>query len=222
MMQAFLSIFKRDILLAFRHRSELANPMLFFVLVISLFPLALGPYPEILQQVAPGVIWVAALLATLLSLERLFREDFMDGSLEQMLLSHHSTVSLVLAKILAHWCITGLPLLIIAPLLALFLGLPSFSWGGLLASLALGTPILSFVGAIGVALTLGLHRGGILLSLLVLPLYIPVLIFGTGVVDAARMQLPFSGQLLLLAAMLVLAMTLTPLATVMALRISVA
>jgi heme exporter protein B len=217
---AFLAILKRDLTLALRHRSELANPLVFFVVVVSLFPLALGPEQDILTRVAPGILWVAALLAATLAMDGMFRSDFEDGSLEQLLLSPHPPSVLVLAKILAHWLATGLPLILISPLLALFLHLPGDALGVLLATLALGTPTLSLVGAIGVALTVGLRRGGLLLTLLVLPLYVPVLIFAAGAVDNAAAGFPVAGQLYFLAAVLVLAATLAPLATAASLRIS--
>ena len=203
---AFFAIIRRDLLLAFRRRAELANPLLFFVMVVTLFPLAVGAQPNLLQAMAPGVIWVAALLAALLSLDNLFRSDFEDGSLEQLLLSPHSLSILVLGKILAHWLVTGLPLLLVAPLLALFLGLPQAAMGTLWLTLILATPMLSLIGAIGVALTVGLRRGGMILSLLVLPLYIPVLIFASNAVDRAASGLPVTAQLNILLAMLILAL----------------
>jgi heme exporter protein B len=199
----------------------LANPLLFFVMVVTLFPLAVGAQPNLLQAMAPGVIWVAALLAALLSLDNLFRSDFEDGSLEQLLLSPHSLSILVLGKILAHWLVTGLPLLLVAPLLALFLGLPQAAMGTLWLTLILATPMLSLIGAIGVALTVGLRRGGMILSLLVLPLYIPVLIFASNAVDRAASGLPVTAQLNILLAMLILALVLVPLPTSAALKMSV-
>lgn len=214
------TLLKRDLTLAYRHRSELANPLLFFIIVVSLFPLGISPETKILQQIAPGIIWVAALLAAMLSLDNLFRSDFEDGSLEQMALTSHSLSLLVLSKIFAHWLLTGLPLLIIAPLLGVLVALPSEAMWALMATLALGTPILSLIGAIGVALTVGLRRGGILLSLLVLPLYIPVLIFGANAVATAGSGLPVMGQLYFLGALLSLSLTLSPFATAAALRIS--
>jgi len=220
MRHAFAAILRRDLTLALRHRSELANPIVFFVVVVTLFPLALGPEKDILMRVAPGIIWVAALLAATLSMDRMFRHDFEDGSLEQLLLTPHPPSALVLAKILAHWLVTGLPLILASPLLALLLHLPMKALPTLLASLALGTPVLSLVGAIGVALTVGLRRGGLLLTLLVLPLYVPVLIFAAGAVDNATAELAVAGQLYFLAALLVLALTLAPLATAASLRIS--
>lgn len=219
--RAFSMLLKRDLMLAFRRRNELVNPLLFFVIVVSLFPMGVSPEQRVLQNVAPGVIWVAALLATLLSLESMFRSDFEDGALEQILLSPYPITILVLAKVLAHWLVTGLPLLLLAPVLGVLLALPNQAMGTLMLTLALGTPILSLIGAIGVALTVGLRRGGALLSLLVLPLYVPVLIFAANAVDSSAAGLPVTGQLYLLGALLVLAMTLAPLAAAAALRISV-
>jgi heme exporter protein B len=213
------ALLRRDLLLAVRHRGELANPLLFFVLVTSLFPLGLTPDPQTLRNIAPGVIWVSALLAALLSLERVFRSDFEDGSLEQLLLTPHPGAALVLAKVLAHWLISGAPLVAIAPLLGVILHLPAQAMGALAASLLLGTPILSLVGAIGVALTVGLRRGGVLLTLLVLPLYIPVLIFAAGAVANAALGAPHAAPLYFLGALLALALTLAPPATAAALRI---
>ena len=220
-MNAFVAIVRRDLLLAMRHRAEAANPLLFFVIVVALVPLGLSPRRDTLELIAPGVFWIGALLATLLSLERMFRSDFDDGSLELMLISPQPLPIIVLAKILAHWLVTGLPLVVAAPLIALLLGLPASSLGVLLATLVLGTPTLSAVGAIGVALTVGLRRGGMLLSLLVLPLYIPVLVFAASAVSAAAGGLPVAGQLYVLGALAALSFTLAPLAAAAALRISV-
>jgi heme exporter protein B len=219
---AFLAMLRRDLTLAFRHRGELANPLLFFVIVVSLFPLGVGPAPSTLATIAPGIIWVAALLAAMLALDGMFRSDFADGSLEQITLSHHPLSVLVLAKVLAHWLITGLPLIVVAPLLGLLLYLPDQAMPVLVASLALGTPVLSLVGAIGMGLTVGLKRGGVLLSLLVLPLYVPVLIFGALSVNDAAAGLSVTGHLYFLAALLVLSASLSPLATAAAVRISIA
>lgn len=218
---AAIALIRRDLTVAFRHRGELANPLLFFLVVVSLFPLAVGADARILQSIAPGVIWVAALLATLLSLESMFRADLDDGSLEQMILSPHPLSLLVLARMLAQWLTRGLPLLFLAPLLGILLQLPGSAMGTLVASLALGTPSLALIGSIGAALTVGLKRGGVLLSLLVLPLYVPVLIFGAGAVNNAANGLPVVGQLYLLGALLALSVTLAPLATAAALRVSV-
>jgi len=220
LLRAFTLLLKRDLTLAIRHRAEILNPLLFFVLVTSLFPLGIGADPKLLQAVGPGVIWVAALLAALLSLEGIFRSDFEDGTLEQFLLSSHPVSVLVIAKVLAHWLITGLPLLVISPLLGVLLGLPGDAIMILLITLALGTPVLSLIGAVGVALTVGLRKGGMILSLLVLPLYVPLLIFAANAVDTAAAGLPVTAHLSLISALLVLSLSLSPLATAAALRIS--
>ena len=218
--RAFLILIRRDLMLAVRHRAEMANPVLFFILVTSLFPLGIGANPALLQAVAPGVIWVAALLAALLSIENVFRSDFEDGSLEQYLLSSHPLSVLVLAKITAHWLVTGLPLLLISPLLGILMGLPIDAIKILFITLLLGTPVLSLIGAVGVALTVGLRKGGMILSLLVLPLYIPVLIFASSAVDSAAAGLPVTAHLSLITALLLLALSLSPFATAAALRVS--
>jgi len=221
MIQAFYALMKRDLLLAFRHRGELANPLLFFLMIVTLFPLGVSPEVVLLRKIAPGVIWIAALLAALFSLESLFRSDFEDGALEQMLLSPQPLAVLVLAKVLAHWLVSGLPMLLMAPLLGLLLAMPDPAIAALELTLAIGTPLLSLIGAIGVALTVGLRRGGVLLTLLIMPLYIPVLIFATNAVTAAAAGMPIAGQIYFLASLLVLALTLAPLAIAAALRISV-
>jgi heme exporter protein B len=218
--RAFLDLLRRDLMLAMRRRSELANPLLFFVMVIVLFPLGVGAEPKLLAQMSAGVVWVAALLAALLTLDSIFRSDFEDGTLEQILIGAHPVPMLVLAKVIAHWLVTGLPLLLVAPVLATFLGMNPDAIGALMLSLLLGTPVLSLIGSIGVALTVGLRRGGVILSLLVLPLYVPVLIFGAAAVDAAASGMPVTGQMYIMAAFLVLAVTLAPLAAAAALRIS--
>ena len=216
----FVALVRRDLLLAFRHRGELINPLLFFTMIVTLFPLGVSPEDDVLKVMAPGVIWIAALLAALFSLEGMFRSDFDDGALEQMALSPQPLSLLVMAKVLAHWLVTGLPMLLIAPLLALFLAMPLPAIRALEWTLLMGTPLLSMIGSIGVALTVGLRRGGVLLTLLVLPLYIPVLIFASNAVTAAGVGMPIDGQLYFLAALLVLAATLAPFATAAALRIS--
>ena len=216
----FFQVLKRDLILAFRHRGEIANPLLFFIIVVSLFPLGVGPTPSTLETIAPGIIWVAALLSAMLSLDGMFRSDFEDGSLEQITMSHHPLSVLVLAKILAHWLITGLPLLFAAPLLGVLLYLPSEAMKTLVITLALGTPILSLVGAIGMGLTVGLKRGGVLLSLLVLPLYIPVLIFGSMAVNEAAAGLAVDGYIYILSALLMFTLSLSPIATAASIRIS--
>ncbi|MDA1107490.1 MAG: heme exporter protein CcmB [Proteobacteria bacterium] len=214
-------LIRRDLLLALRRRAQILNPLVFFVIVVTLFPLGLGPEPNLLQKLAPGVLWVAALLSAMLSLEAMFHSDFEDGSLEQLLLAPQPVFITVIAKVLTHWLLSGLPLLLLAPLLALWLHLSPDAIVVLLASLALGTPVLSLIGAIGVALTVGLRRGGVLLSLLVLPLYIPVLIMGAGAVDAAASGLAAGAHLSILGALLLLSLSLAPWAAGAALRISV-
>lgn len=220
-MTAFYAVIRRDLILAFRRRAEIANPIFFFVLVVTLFPLGVGANPNLLQSMAPGVIWVSALLAVMLSLDGLFRSDFDDGSLEQMLLSSHPLTVLVFAKIIAHWLVTGLPLLIVAPLLAVFLGLPEQGMGTLLITLVLATPVLSLIGAIGVSLTVGLRRGGMILSLLVLPLYVPVLIFASNAVEMACNGLAVDAQINILIAILLSSVVLAPLPAAAALKMSI-
>ncbi|MDH5388391.1 MAG: heme exporter protein CcmB [Gammaproteobacteria bacterium] len=220
MLKAFYHLLARDLRLAFRSRHELANPLIFFVLVVTLFPLAVSPSAEVLRVMAPGVIWVSALLSVLLSLDRLFKQDYEDGSLDQLMLSPNPLVILVLAKVCAHWLLTGLPLVLVAPLLAMFMYVPDEAIGVLMLSLLLGTPVLSLVGAIGVSLTVAVNRGGVLLSLIILPLYIPILIFGANAVDVASDGMSVRGQMLFLGAVLALALSLAPLATAVALRIT--
>lgn len=217
---AFGALLRRDLLLAYRRRAELLQPLVFLLVIVSLFPLGVGPSPQLLTRIAPGVIWIAALLTTVLALDAMFRSDHDDGSLEQFVLSGSPLSLLVLAKVLAHWLVTGLPLVLLAPLLATWMNLPPGGLPVLLATLALGTPVLSLVGAIGVALTVGLKRGGQLLSLLVFPLYVPLLVVATGAVGAAVDGLPYAGQLGLLAAALVAALSLAPFATAAALKIT--
>jgi heme exporter protein B len=214
------ALLARDFRLLWRRRGDALNPVLFALLVTSLFPFALGPEPGILARIAPGVIWVAMLLAGLLSLDTLFRSDLDDGSLEQLLLAPHPLSLLVFCKILVHWLSTALPLIVATPLLAAMLYLPAGELPVLLASLTLGTPLLSLIGAVVVALTVGMRRSGMLLALLALPLYVPVLIFGAGSVMAAAQGLPHQGALLLLGAGLALALVLAPLAAAAALRIA--
>ncbi|ACR69936.1 heme exporter protein CcmB [Edwardsiella ictaluri] len=216
-----LAVIRRELRIALRSGAEIINPLWFFLIVVTLFPLSIGPEPQLLARIAPGIVWVAALLAALLSLERLFRDDFLDGSLEQLVLLPAPLTLTVLAKVIAHWLLTGLPLLILSPLVALLLSFNAATWQAVALTLLLGTPTLSFIGAIGVALTVGLRKGGVLLSLLVLPLYIPVLIFATSAIDAASMGMPISGYLAILGAMLVGSMTLAPFAAAAALRVSI-
>ena len=215
-----MGVLRRDLLLAVRGRMELALPLLFYVMVVTLVPLAVSPDAATLAGLAPGIIWVGALLATLLSLDRLFRSDFDDGTLDLLLLSPAPLPLLVCAKVFAHWLATGLPLLLVSPLLALFLSLPSNALDILAVTLILGTPVLSLIGAVGVALTVRVRRGGALLALLVLPLYVPVLIFAANAVSAAVDGLPVTGQLYMLGAFLALALSLAPLAAAGALRIT--
>lgn len=207
----FWRIFRLELRVAFRHSAEIANPLWFFLIVITLFPLSIGPEPQLLARIAPGIIWVAALLSSLLALERLFRDDLQDGSLEQLMLLPLPLPAVVLAKVMAHWMLTGLPLLILSPLVAMLLGMDVYGWQVMALTLLLGTPTLGFLGAPGVALTVGLKRGGVLLSILVLPLTIPLLIFATAAMDAASMHLPVDGYLAILGALLAGTATLSPL-----------
>ncbi|NNI39026.1 heme exporter protein CcmB [Pasteurella multocida] len=216
----FLAIIKRELQIAMRKQAEILNPLWFFSLVITLFPLVIGPDPKLLARIAPGIAWVAALLSALLSFERLFRDDFVDGSLEQLMLTAQPLALTALAKVIAHWLLTGLPLILLSPIAALLLSLEVEIWWALVLTLLIGTPVLSCLGAIGVALTVGLRKGGVLLSLLVVPLFIPVLIFSASVLEAASLSLPYSGQLAILGAILAGSVTLSPFAIAAALRIS--
>ena len=212
-----LRVMQRDLALAWRQRADVLSTLIFYVMVVSLFPLGIGPEPATLRVIAPGVLWVAALLASMLSLARLFAADHADGTLEQLLLSPHPLTLLVLAKIVAHWIASGLPLVVMAPLLGVQFGMQGAEIAVMTLSLALGTPVLSLIGAVGAALTVGLRGAGVLVSLLVIPLCIPVLIFGAGAVDAdAGAGAYFS----LLGALLVLALAGAPVAAAAALRIS--
>ena len=217
-MSRFLRLVARDLRLALRQGSDATIAVMFFVLCVVLFPFGVGPEPNILARIAAGVIWVAALLASLLSLERLFQTDYEDGSLELLSLSSLPLEATVLAKTLAHWLVTGVPLIVAAPLLAVLLNMDAQGFGVLVLTLTLGTPILSLIGSIGAALTLGARRGGVLLSLLILPLYLPVLIFGAGAIDAAINSLTPRPHLLLLAGILAAALPLAPWAGAAALR----
>ncbi len=210
----------RDLTLAWRRRSDVFSAVIFFVIVASLFPLGIGPEPQLLRAIGPGVVWVAALLASMLALSRLFASDYADGTLEQMLLAATPLSVIVIAKVTAHWIATSLPLVLIAPLLGLQFGLPADALAVLALALALGTPSLSLIGAIGAALTLGLRGGGVLLALLVLPLYAPVLILGSLAVEATAAGLSAQPYLLLLAALSLAALSLAPWAISAALRIS--
>ena len=220
MLKTYLTIVRRDLILAMRNKADLLSALFFFVIVVSLFPLGVGPESEMLRTIAPGVVWVAALLASMLALERLFATDFADGTLEQMLLTPQPLALMILGKVTAHWLVTGLPLVLISPVLGLQYDLSLEALWALVQTLLLGTPTLSLIGAIGAALTLGLRGGGVLVSLLVLPLTIPVLIFGAGAVDATLSGLGGEGHISMLGAMLLISLVLTPMAASAALRIS--
>ncbi|MEQ9209496.1 MAG: heme exporter protein CcmB [Pseudomonadales bacterium] len=210
-----------ELRLLYRRKQELVNPLLFFVLVCSLFPLAVSPEAEMLEQIAPGILWVAATLASMLSLDMLFRHDYDDGSLEQLTFSDRPLYLLVLVKIACYWLMTGLPLVLISPLLGLMLFLPYEAMPEMILSLLLGTPVLAMLGSVGAALTVSLRKGGVIVALLVLPLFMPVIIFGSSAVVAAAQGLPATGQLLWLAAFAVAGVCLAPLATATAVRIAV-
>ncbi len=221
MLSAFWLVLKRDLLLALRRRSEIFTVLFFFLVVISLFPLGVGTEDKTLKQIAPGVVWIAALLASTLALERLFSSDYVDGTLEQLALAPQSMSVMVLAKMVAHWLLTGLPLVLISPLVGLFYHLPSHSIGVMMMVLLIGTPILSMIGAIGAALTLGLRGGGVLVSLLVLPFYLPVMVYGSGAIATSMQQgLSLQPYFMVLGAFALLAIVFSPLATAAALRIS--
>jgi len=217
-MKSFLVLVRRDLSLALRQGSDAAMALMFFVIVVTLFPLAVGPEPGVLERISSGIVWVAALLAAMLSLDRMFQADYDDGSLELMLLTPVPLELLVLAKCLAHWLTTGLPMLLIAPLLGVFMNMQTDAFPVLLASMALGTPVLSLLGGVGAALVLGARRAGVLVALLVLPLTIPLLIFGVSAVEAAVTGQSAKAQLLILGAMLMACLPLAPWATAAALR----
>ena len=219
-MHLLVLVVRRDLLLAMRRRADVLTILVFFILVVSLFPLGVGPEMGMLRKMAPGALWVAALLASMLSLGRLFSADYLDGTLEQMMLTPQSLSVLVLGKMIAHWLVSGLPLVLMAPVLGLQFDMPAQGLLVLMIGLLIGTPILSMLGAIGAALTLGLRGGGVLLSLLVLPLCIPVLIFGTGAVEAVASGLSAVSNLSLIAALLMLCLVSTPWVAAQALRIS--
>lgn len=214
------TVFRRDVRVAFRRRVDLVQPALFFVLVTALFPLALNPKAEFLRALAPGVIWIAALLATLLSLNLLYRADVEDGTMEQMVLQPYPLALVMLAKTAAHWTVTGVPVLVMAPVLAMTYHLPGSATGTLLYALLLGTPALSLLGSVGAALTAGLRQAGTLLALMVIPLMLPVLILGARATDMALAGEPVTGPLYLMGALLALALGLAPLASAVAIRIS--
>jgi heme exporter protein B len=221
-LKIFWSVLHRDLLLAMRRRTDVLTTLFFFVIVVSLFPLGVGTETQTLRILGPGVVWVAALLASMLALERLFAADYEDGTLEQMLLTDQPLPLLVLAKVTAHWLLTGLPLVLIAPLVGMQYHLSDTAIGVMMLALLLGTPVLSLIGAIGAALTLGLRGGGILLSLLILPLYIPVLVYGAGAVEVSSVNLAdIRPYFMLLGAFLLAALALAPPASSAALRISI-
>jgi len=220
-MNALIAVIRRDLLLVMRRKSEVLTILFFFMIVTSLFPLGIGADTALLRKIAPGVIWVAALLSTMLGLQRLFAPDFADGTLEQMTLSPTPLALLVGGKITAHWLVCGLPLVLLAPVIGIQFDLDASTLGVLIMALLIGTPILSLIGAIGAALTLGVRGGGVLLSLLVLPLYIPVLIFGAGAVYAQSVGLNISGHFSVLGALLVLSLFFAPWATTAAVRIAI-
>ncbi|MBV1878536.1 MAG: heme exporter protein CcmB [Pseudomonadales bacterium] len=214
------TVVKRELLAIFRNPAEVFNPLVFFVLVVSLFPLGISPSETVLQTIAPGVIWVAALLSTLLSMELLFRSDFDDGSLEQMAISPQPLLLLVTGKIFSHWLVSGLPLVMLSPVLSIMLALGVEGIQGMLISLALGTPTLSLLGSIGAGLTVGLKKAGMLIPILILPLYIPVLLLGTSLIQTAAAGGDYNAHILWLAALLALSAGLAPIATTASIRIS--
>ncbi|MFT5261273.1 MAG: heme exporter protein B [Saprospiraceae bacterium] len=220
LISAFKSSLIYELKLSFRNPSAILNPLLFLLMVCTLFPFGVGAESSTLAKIAPGVIWVAALLSTLLALDQLFKPDFEDGSVEQWGLSPHSTSVLALSKVTAHWILTGVPLILVSPILGYLMNLPTQAFAVLAASLLLGTPALSLIGGIAVALTAGIQRSGLLLSLLLIPLFIPILIFGASAVQSAALGLESSGQLYILAAALVLAITLAPFAMASAIKVS--
>lgn len=220
MSTCFIAILRRDLLLAFRHRGEIANPAIFFFIVVTLVPLGLTPESSKLAEIAPGILWVMALLASLLSVEGMFQSDYRDGTLEQMVILPQPLYVMVLAKIVSHWLITGLPLTLLAPVLGMMLSLPAEGYLPLVLSLLMGTAVLSLVGAIGAALTVALRKGGLLLSLIVMPLYMPVLIFGASTVQRAVDGFPVDGPLAIMGALLAFALLISPFATAGALRVS--
>ncbi|MFT4671572.1 MAG: heme exporter protein B [Pseudohongiellaceae bacterium] len=219
--RAFISTLKRDLLIAFKRKNDIANPFMFFFIVVSLFPIGIGPDADKLREIAPGVIWIAALLSSMLSMDSLYRADFEDGSLEQLLLSPNPLFFLVLAKNISHWLVSGLPVILVSPVLAYMLNLPSDAYAVLVLSLLIGTPIISLLGSIAVALTVGLGSRGLILAVITLPMSVPVLIFGTLAVQSQLNGINPIGYLALLFAMFAAALSLAPLASAAALRISV-
>jgi heme exporter protein B len=215
-----LNTIKRDVLVTFRNPAEMVNPLVFFVIVISLFPLGISPSEKVLADIAPGVIWVAALLATLLSMDLIFRSDYEDGSLEQMTLTEQPFVLITLGKILSHWLMTGLPLTLLSPLLGVMLFVNEEGIKAIMLSLLLGTPVLSLFGAVGAALTVGLRKGGVLIAILILPLYVPVLILATEMIKTGMSGGDYSGHMLWLGALLLMSLGVAPIATSAGVKIS--
>ncbi|MEE2000071.1 heme exporter protein CcmB [Alkalimonas sp. MEB108] len=216
-----MTFLRRELVLLARQKADWLNPLLFFLIVLTLFPLGVGPEPNQLRIMAPGIVWIAALLSVLLAAERLFRDDYRNGVIEQLVASRQGLMAFVLAKVAANWLSTGLPLVVISPVVAMLLGVESAAFVAMMLTLLLGTPLLSILSVLGAALTMSADKGGILLALLILPLYIPLLIFASAAIEAASMGLPYSGQLAILVAMLLLALALVPLAVASALRINV-
>ena len=212
---------QRELRLLARQKADWLNPVLFFVIVLTLFPLGVGPEPNLLQMVAPGVVWIAALLSVLLAAERLFKDDYRNGVIEQLVAARQPLLSFVLAKLVANWLSTGLPLVLLSPLVALLLNVDSKAFYALVLTLMLGTPLLSLLSVLGAALTVSADKGGILLALLILPLYIPLLIFASSAMEAASMAMPYQGQLAVMLAMLLFALALVPLAVLSALKLNV-
>ncbi|MGA1055970.1 MAG: heme exporter protein CcmB [Pseudohongiellaceae bacterium] len=218
---AVVATLRRDLLIAYKRKNDLFNPFMFFVLVATLFPIGISPEPEALGEISAGVLWISALLASLLAMDNLFRADFEDGSLELLMLSPHPLYFLVLAKNIAHWLVSGLPIVLVSPLIAYMLNFPEGAYSTLVLTLLLGTPVLSLLGSIGVALTVGLGSRGLILAVITLPMSVPVLIAGTLTVSPTLEGASLSGYLAIMGAMLVAALTLAPLASAAALRISV-
>ncbi len=219
-MSLYHGIFKRDMHIAFKQKAELIQPLMFLTMVVTLFPLGVSPSPDTLQRIGPGVIWIAAILSSLMAMERLFRDDFQDGSMEQYILSGMALPAISAIKVAAHWLVSFVPLLLLSPLLAMFLNLTFDMYVALLLTLLLGTPLLSLIGAIAVGLTAGLQKGGVLLALLLIPIFIPLLIFATSAVDSAALRLPYHAQLAIIAAMFLLAAALAPFAIAYSLKVS--
>jgi len=214
-------LLKRELLRHWRCRQDMVNPLIFFILTVSLFPLAVSPEGKLLNQIGGGIIWVSALLAAMLSLESMYRDDYQDGTLELLLLQSGSPYLVVLVKIISHWLTTGMPLVLMSPLLGVMMQVESEGIIALMLTLLIGTPVLSLIGSVGMGLTVGLRQGGVLLSLLVLPLYIPILIFATSAVSAASMGLDYTGQLAFMGAFLLGCISLVPLASVAAIKVSI-